>query len=133
MLRSRKKLVFPHRLHYPHHHRGSSFVAPITVARHLEMARTMQTTSVSLLERLRQPNDHEAAWEPFVELYGPLLLTWARRLGLPPADSDDLVQEVMALLLVKLPQFERRGAGSFRGWLRTVTRHKWLELQRRKY
>jgi serine/threonine protein kinase len=45
----------------------------------------MQTTPVSLLERLRRPTDQEA-WRRFVHLYTPLLYHWACRTGLP----DDL-------------------------------------------
>jgi RNA polymerase sigma-70 factor (ECF subfamily) len=91
----------------------------------------MDTTSTSLLRRLQQTQD-AAAWDRFVALYRPLLAAWARQLHVPAADADDLVQEVLATLLVKLPQFQRRATGSFRAWLRTLTRHKWLELQRRR-
>ena len=91
----------------------------------------MDTTPVSLLERLRGPDDSEA-WQHFNALYRPLFLAWARRLNVPPAEADDLVQEVMVVLIGHLPQFERQSAGSFRSWLRTITRNKWLELQRRR-
>ena len=46
-------------------------------------------------------------------LYRPLFLAWARRLNVPPAEADDLVQEVMVVLIGHLPQFERQSAGSF--------------------
>ena len=46
----------------------------------------MHTTSASLLDRLRQPGE-EDAWTRFVQLYSPLLYTWAHRLGLPDADA----------------------------------------------
>lgn len=46
----------------------------------------MHTTSITLLERLRQPSDPEA-WCHFVELYTPLLYSWSRRLGLQEADA----------------------------------------------
>jgi RNA polymerase sigma-70 factor (ECF subfamily) len=92
----------------------------------------MPSTSTSLLERLRQPSDQQA-WQRFVDLYGPLLLTWAHRLGLSSADAADLVQDVLATLVTKCPQYQRRGDGSFRAWLRTVTRNKWLETLRKKH
>jgi len=38
----------------------------------------MNTTSVSLLERLRQPTAQQA-WQRFVDLYTPLLYYWACR------------------------------------------------------
>jgi RNA polymerase sigma-70 factor (ECF subfamily) len=91
----------------------------------------MNTTSASLLDRLRQP-EQTAAWERFVELYTPLLYDWARRMGLQETDAADLVQEVFALLLQKLPGFTYDRHGSFRGWLRKVTLNKWRELQRRR-
>jgi hypothetical protein len=36
----------------------------------------------------------------------PLLFRWARRAGAQDADAADLVQEVLALLVHKLPTFE---------------------------
>src|ERR1700721_2879872 len=92
----------------------------------------MDTTPVSLLQRLLKPEDAEA-WNHFVALYQPLFLAWARRLNVPLADADDLVQEVLVVLMASLPQFQRRAVGSFRAWLRTITRNQWLELQRRRH
>lgn len=88
-------------------------------------------TPASLLLRLRQPSAVHA-WDEFVDLYTPLIYHWARRAGLAEADAADLVQEVFALLLVKLPEFHYDGHGSFRAWLRTVTINKWRELLRRR-
>src|SRR5206468_557044 len=89
----------------------------------------MNTTSVSLLERLRTPGDTEA-WNRFVTLYSPLLFECARRWGLQEQDAADLAQEVMMLLLRKLPDFSYDKGKSFRAWLRTVTLNKWRECQR---
>jgi RNA polymerase sigma-70 factor (ECF subfamily) len=89
----------------------------------------VHTTPVSLLERLRDPMAD--AWEQFVQLYTPLLYAWAARAGLQEADAADLVQEVMLLLLAKLPEFRYDPAQSFRAWLRTVTLNKLRELARR--
>jgi RNA polymerase sigma-70 factor (ECF subfamily) len=91
----------------------------------------MTTTSISLLERLRRPNE-QAAWERFVELYTPLLYYWARRIGLQSCDAADLVQDVFAVLVQKLPEFTPDRHKSFRGWLRTVTINKWRERRRRR-
>src|SRR5207244_1458370 len=60
--------------------------------------RTMDQTSASLLDQLRGP-DRSAAWPRFVRLYTPLLARWAGRLGVPPADQPDLLQDVFLLLL----------------------------------
>ena len=50
----------------------------------------MHTTSLSLLERLRWPEEQEANWRRFVQLYTPLLFHWARRLGLSAEDASEL-------------------------------------------
>lgn len=91
----------------------------------------MQTTSVTLLNRLRQPNQ-DAAWNRFVELYTPMLFAWASRLGLQESDAADLVQEVFALLVSKLPEFEYQPSKSFRGWLRTVAHNQFRASMRRR-
>jgi RNA polymerase sigma-70 factor (ECF subfamily) len=87
-------------------------------------------TPASLLERLRQP-DSQQAWARFVELYTPLLYSWARRAGLQEPDAADLVQDVFTLLVRKLPEFRYDRDRSFRAWLRTVTLNKWREGRRR--
>lgn len=89
----------------------------------------MYTTSVSLLDRLRQPNESDA-WMRFVRLYTPLLYSWASRIGLQPHDAADLVQDVLIILIQKLPDFSYDPQQSFRGWLRTITRNKCLERLR---
>jgi RNA polymerase sigma-70 factor, ECF subfamily len=89
----------------------------------------MHTTSVSLLERLWQPDAH-AAWERFVNLYTPLLFYWARRVGLQESDSADLVQDVFAVLVQKLPEFHYDRSRRFRSWRHAVLLNKWRELRR---
>jgi len=91
----------------------------------------MTQTPVSLLERLRRP-DEQAAWGRFIELYTPLIDAWAHRIGLQADDAAELVQEVFATLVRKLPEFAYEPGKSFRGWLRVVTLNKWREMQRRR-
>lgn len=91
----------------------------------------MNSTSESLLLRLRSANDFQA-WSRFVDLYTPLLFFWARKIGLQQPDAADLVQEVLTLVHQKMPGFTYDEGKSFRGWLRTVTLNKHRELQRRK-
>jgi RNA polymerase sigma-70 factor (ECF subfamily) len=76
-------------------------------------------TPVSPLDRLRQPGEADA-WTRFVHLYTPLLFQWASRAGLREHDAADLVQDVLTLLVQKLPEFTYDPAKSFRGWLRTT-------------
>ena len=45
-------------------------------------------------------------------------------------DAADLVQDVLMLLVQKLPEFTYDRQKSFRGWLRTVTLNKWRDYCR---
>jgi RNA polymerase sigma-70 factor (ECF subfamily) len=89
----------------------------------------MNTTPLSLLEQLRRPAPSEA-WKRFVRLYTPLLYYWVRRLGLPAQDTADVVQEVFAAVVPRLPEFRYDPRKSFRGWLWTVTLNKCRDLRR---
>jgi RNA polymerase sigma-70 factor (ECF subfamily) len=94
----------------------------------------MNTTPASLLERLRGTVRREAAaaaWSEFVELYTPLLYSWATRLGLQSADAADLVQDIFVTLVQKLPEFEYDSRKSFRAWLRTVLMNRWRDREKR--
>ena len=83
----------------------------------------MVETSVSLLDRLRRTGAADGDWRRLVDLYTPLIRGWLRRhAALPDADADDVVQDVLAVVVRRLPEFrhnQRRGA--FRAWLRTIT------------
>lgn len=90
----------------------------------------MDSTSANLLLRLAQPNQPDA-WQRFVQLYTPLLHTWAKRLGLQEQDTLDLVQDVFTTLLQKLPEFRYEPGKSFRAWLRMLLRNRWFDIHRR--
>ena len=92
----------------------------------------MHTTSISLLQRLHAPSD-ETAWQRLLDLYQPLIQHWLRRSGLQSADVDDLVQDVLGVVVRKLPEFqhdERRG--SFRAWLRAITVNRVRDFWRKQ-
>ena len=93
----------------------------------------MPETSLSLLKRLQQQPDG-VAWQQLVDIYAPLIGRWLARSPLQQADHDDLVQEVLRVVVQKLPDFQRRREGSFRAWLRMVTinclREFWRSSQR---
>jgi RNA polymerase sigma-70 factor (ECF subfamily) len=91
----------------------------------------MDSTSDSLLDRLRRPGD-AIAWERFVALYTPLLFQWLRRSGLNDDDAADLVQDVLAKLVVEMPRFDYDPSKSFHGWLRTVAMNCRRDLIKRK-
>lgn len=91
----------------------------------------MTTTSISLLQRLRRKDESEA-WERFVKLYTPLIFRWARNNGLTATEAEDLVQDVLSVVVVKIAEFQVDPEKSFRGWLRTVTVNRCRDLLRRR-
>jgi RNA polymerase sigma-70 factor (ECF subfamily) len=81
----------------------------------------MSETSFTLLERL-QHAPGETAWQRMIDLYTPLIRNWLRRYSLLDQDAEDLVQDVLAVVVRKLPEFRKRPQiGAFRRWLRMIT------------
>ena len=82
----------------------------------------MLTTSRSLLDRLRNGGDLQA-WQRWLIVYEPWLRGWLARLQ--PADRDDVLQEVLAVVHEKLPGFVHNGRpGAFRAWLKAILVNK---------
>lgn len=80
----------------------------------------MPDTSISLLERIRG-SGADVSWARLVEAYGPMIRRWLGQAGMAEADVDDIAQEVLLVVMAKLPEFDRQRTGSFRNWLRKVT------------
>ncbi len=79
------------------------------------------TTSASLLERLQQ-DPRSPEWDRLVEMYAPLIRSWLKRHALMASDSEDLVQDVLTVVVRRLPEFQHnQRVGAFRTWLRTIT------------
>src|SRR5262245_65924676 len=89
-------------------------------------------TRPSLLVRVRDGADDEA-WRLFIDLYGPLVYSFARRNGLQDADAADLTQEVFQSVAgaVRSLHYDPR-RGSFRSWLHTVARNRLIDWQRKR-
>src|SRR5437016_2406432 len=85
-------------------------------------------TSATLLGRLRRQPTDQAAWEQFVEQYGPLVYAWCRQWRLQDADAEDVTQAVLVKLTARMRTFAYDPAGSFRGWLRGLARHTWSDF-----
>jgi RNA polymerase sigma-70 factor (ECF subfamily) len=81
----------------------------------------MNTTSLSLLERLKHATPDAAEWLRLRDIYSPMIRHWLSRLPDLHHEADDLTQEVLVVLFRELPSFERRRNGSFRAWLRQIT------------
>lgn len=88
------------------------------------------TTSLTLLRRVEEADPE--AWSCFTRLYGPLVYSWCRGMGLPPDDVEDLGQEVFLVVSSKLETFnpEQKAAGAFRSWLWGITRLETLKYYR---
>jgi RNA polymerase sigma-70 factor (ECF subfamily) len=82
-------------------------------------------TRSSLLARLREEPENQAAWGEFVDCYGPKLYAWCRRWELQPADAEDVTQAVLMKLSVQLRTFVYDPARRFRAWLKTVAQNAW--------
>ena len=85
------------------------------------------TTHASLLARLGHDPADQAAWEEFVDRYGPKIHAWCDAWRLQEADAQDVTQSVLAKLSVQMRRFAYDPALSFRGWLRTLARNAWLD------
>jgi RNA polymerase sigma factor (sigma-70 family) len=93
----------------------------------------MAQTSISLLERLRLHSE-SADWNRFIELYTPFIRNWLLIQNVPDADTDDLTQDVLAVVVGELVDFQHnQRVGAFRTWLRAIAvnrlRGYWRGLQ----
>jgi RNA polymerase sigma-70 factor (ECF subfamily) len=80
----------------------------------------MNTTSPSLLERLKQAEPDSLEWRKLHDIYQPLIRSWLFRFPGIRNEADDLTQEVLVVLFRELPSFQRRRLGSFRAWLKQI-------------
>jgi RNA polymerase sigma factor (sigma-70 family) len=85
-------------------------------------------TSLSLLESLRDPGD-ESAWRRFDDCYRPMLLSFARRLGLHEHDAHDAAQNaILAFRRQHTDGAYDRQKGRFKNWLLGIARLEIVDL-----
>ncbi len=80
----------------------------------------MNTTSLSLLDRLKRARPDSTEWHKLQDIYLPLIRHWLSRLPGLHDEMEDLTQEVLVVLFRELPSFEHRFHGAFRAWLRQI-------------
>jgi len=96
------------------------------------MQAMVYSTHSTLLTRLSEGVD-PAAWREFHDRYADLLLGFARRYGIQPADCDDVVQEVFLNLTRSMKGFEYDPSrGRFRAYLKTLTLRTIFKIWRQK-
>ena len=90
------------------------------------------TTSITLLNRVRDPSDAEA-WQDFFQLYFPLIVKYVRWHGLNRHDAEETAQQCMSALARQMRDFHYSPAkGRFRGFLRKMVQQRIVDWKRRK-
>ena len=85
---------------------------------------SMLPTRQSLLSRLRDWQDHEG-WREFFDTYWRLIYNVARKSGLGDSQAQEVVQSTFIYLSRRMPKFRYEPKrGSFKSWLRVVTRSR---------
>ena len=89
-------------------------------------------TRASLLLEVRQP-ENVGAWEQFVAHYSPMIYGWCQFWKLQEADAEDVTQSLLLKLFQLMKRFDYDPSqGSFRSWLKTITRNAVVDHSRRK-
>ncbi len=89
-------------------------------------------TRITLIQRLQHGRD-EAAWEEFAAIYRPVIVRYALRSQLQPADAEDLAQRVLLAVSRKINNWKYDPARArFRTWLQTVMRNATINALTRK-
>lgn len=90
-------------------------------------------TRRSLLSRLRSWDDHDS-WRDFFDTYWRLIFDVARKAGLDEAAAQDVVQDTILSVSKEMPGFRYdRARGSFKAWLRQLTRRRIADQWRKYY
>lgn len=99
----------------------------IQYRRHVIAANESKPTRLSLLSRLRDP-ENQAAWREFDETYRDLIVRYCRARGLQIADAEDVRQLVMLRLSKALQAFRYQPErGRFRHYLGRAVRNTIIE------
>lgn len=89
-------------------------------------------TRYSLLSRLQNWDDQDS-WKDFFDTYWRLIYSIARKSGLTETEAQDVVQETIICVARDIGKFRRvRQFGSFKGWLRNLTRWRIADQLRKR-
>ena len=87
------------------------------------------STDLHLLARVARGDS--TSWHVFAEKYRNFLRAGSLKWGASPQDADDLVQEILIRVFQKLDRYQPQEGTRFRGWLKAVAYHCWLDLRRK--
>ena len=85
-------------------------------------------TSLSLLIAIRDRDNHQA-WRRFMRLYQPVIISYAKHLGLTHDGAHDAAQETFAAFSAQLERYKRE-KGRLCDWLRGIARNKIAAIRR---
>ena len=89
-------------------------------------------TRYTLLSRLEDWDDQDS-WKEFFDIYWRLIYAVAVKSGLTESEAQDVVQETIISVAKDIHKFKRdRALGSFKGWLRNVTRWRIADQLRKR-
>lgn len=92
----------------------------------------LNPTRYSLLSRLQDWDDQDS-WRDFFDSYWRLIYAVAVKSGLTETEAQEVVQETVICVAKDISKFKRdRNFGSFRGWLRNITRWRIADQLRKR-
>ena len=84
-------------------------------------------TRYTLLQRAKDPNDHQA-WDEFARYYQPFIQMVLFQMNYRHSDAEDVVQEVMLKIWQNLDRFKKDSARArFRTWLGNLIRNRVID------
>src|SRR4029453_12334468 len=93
----------------------------------------MNTVTNTLLLAGLKDNKNDAVWSDFFARYQPMLLAFARKLGMSDEDAKNAAQEaLMAFVSAYREGAYDRKKGRLRTWLYGIASHKVRDMQRKR-
>lgn len=98
----------------------------------MDALRELIPTRQTLLSRLRDLNNQES-WREFFDTYWRLIFNTARKAGLSRTEAEEVVQETVASVSKKMPEFRYDPKkGSFKAWLLRLTQWRIIDEIRKR-
>src|ERR1041385_2699604 len=90
-------------------------------------------TRWTLIQRLKRWDDQES-WRDFFDTYWKLIYGTALKAGLPAVEAQEVVQETVIAVSRNIADFKATPErGSFKGWLRQMTRWRITDQIRKRH